>query len=238
VSRNVEQQDDDGLQPLRHQRPDLSRACQSGASTGLAPLAGISCAGRWRSSTDRLLRERCTESTLTPPVHFATPTHANHDDARVQPNRSVERCVLCAATCNTSRSAVEGRTADSASTGTRLIRHHHTTLESNARKSPSHKLSIAAFRSQESRAEAESSSHSRFCLHDSCDTSFRQRPKECPAERQLKSKADDRRDQFPLRFGGGWLPGCWRSPSRGLLNCARTGVHSCQHFQRGSTMPS
>jgi hypothetical protein len=121
----------------------------------------------------------------------------------MQPSRSIEHSILVAATCNASRSAVEGHTAGSASAGTRPVRRHHhhhhyiSKLRALTRKSPLHKLSIAALRSQESQAVSESSSRPRLCLHDSCRTSFRQRPKVFPAERQLKSKADDRRDQFP-----------------------------------------
>lgn len=49
----------------------------------------------------------------------------------------------------------------------------------------------------------ESSDSSSTCLHDSCETCFRQRPKVCPAERELESKADDRRDLFLVRELGG-----------------------------------
>jgi hypothetical protein len=202
-----------GLQDLRHpQRPDLWRACQSGALSGLVGLAGILCAGDGVVAPIALLE---TPSRTLPGihrVHSLPPRAPNHDDARMQPSRSIEHSIPVAATCNASRSAVEGHTAGSASAGTRPVRRHHhhhyiSKLRALTRKSPLHELSIAALRSQESQAVSESSSRSRLCLHDSCKTSFRQRPKVFPAERQPKSKADDRRDQFPpvcLVEAGSW----------------------------------
>ena len=81
-----------------------------------------------------------------------------------------------------------------------------------------HELSVAAIRSQESRAEAESEARSRLCLHDSCNTSFRQRPKVRPARRGKYQSSKVR----PTIAATSSRPRVWWRPAAGVLEIAQS----------------
>jgi hypothetical protein len=154
---------------LRHHRlPDRRRGPQGTSSSTSGHLVCRS----WRSSTDRLLRERCqTHQASTP-----------NDDARLQlaqQHSLIEHSTPCNATCleaswkvaqHVSTPPSHLATGSCATTNRRLSR--------TATKKP-------FAQTQHSRIPGakrqESESPVRFCLHDSCDTDFRQQPTVCPA---------------------------------------------------------
>ena len=156
-------------------------------------------------------------------VHFATPTRPPNDDARLQPAASlapfIEHSIVCTATSLEALWKVAQHAQPRPALGP-PTRHHRIEIKSHAltRESPLHELSVAAIRSQESRAEGESEARSRLCLHDSCNTSFRQRPKVLPAKRGK----DERSKVRPTIAATSSRPRVWWRPAAGVLEIAQS----------------